>query len=198
MKKSLLALLLAIVLVVPAFAAKSKKQSKTSEVFIGGQIYYESDDYDQGGKRTEFDFAPYVGFSINKKWDVGCGLAFVNRKEENGNGTTIFKSSGWDIYPFARYNVIEYGKFTFYIAGQIMFGKYDLTQDEADFSVTEFGINAAPQIQFNFTKNLSLIGTLGFARVGYEKEDGDGYKHNNFYIGEGDGDLYTIGIEYKF
>lgn len=201
MKKTLLVLLLAVALVVPAFAAKTvskskKQQTKQSNVFIGGQIYYENDDYD-GVKRTEFDFAPYIGFSINEKWDIGGSLVFINRKDETTNPTR--KVSGWDICPFARYNVIEYGKFTFYIKGELMIGKYDLTEGNADsVSITEFGLYAAPQIQFNFTDNLSLIGTLNFARIGYEKEDGDNYKHSDFYFGEGNGSLYTVGIEYKF
>lgn len=204
MKKSLLALLLAVALVVPAFAAKTStstsksknQQTKQTTIFVGGEIYYESNDYDEGGKITEFNFAPYIGFNINDKWDLGCQLVFINRKDDTR--VPEQKVNGWDISPFARYNVIKYGKFTFYIKGELMFGKYDLTQGAIDTSVTEIGISAAPQIQFNFTKNLSLVGTLGFARIGYEKEDGDNYKHSNFYFGEGNGSLYTVGIEYKF
>ena len=76
MKKSLLALLFAVALAVPAMA---------ENMWVGGNLSYQSITEKDGDPNTPEDFnsftiAPEFGYSLNEKWDIGIDLSYTTGK----------------------------------------------------------------------------------------------------------------------
>ena len=207
MKKSLLAVLFAVALVVPAVA---------ENMWIGGSLGYESSSLKTTGGSNDvdanmFSIEPEFGYSVNEKWDIGIDLAYSTGKGtvdemygikagENKNPTKLDK---WGIAPFARYHVAKIGDFDVMLKGALFYEKIDAeNNDGADKSkISGYGIAIAPVISYSINETWSIGCTLNFLELAYahySDDDNSDNKIDNFGFNVNDGSIMSVGFSYHF
>ena len=184
MKKSLLALLFAAALAVPALA---------ENMWIGGEFSYNHTSQKGEDSTGLFYIAPEFGYNLNEKFDIGLGF-FYDYEDQGDDSLTRF-----GIEPFVRYKIFEIKNFDFLIKGKIYYdsGKYD----KSDETTTSYGITITPIVSYNINERWSISATLDFARLWLEqyKRDGDDELENTTCYLEGNkGTLFSIGFSYHF
>jgi len=206
MKKSLLAMLLAVALVAPVVAAEKN-------MWIGGSLGYQSvSATNSKGKSTDMNsltIAPEFGYSLNEKWDIGLDLAYTTGKGYKSSvgalKTNIDVSSEPDvsdfsIAPFARYHVANIAGIDVMLKGSLLYGKTTYKGDSKEMNLTEFGIAIAPVVSYSINETWSIGATLNFLELGYyslSDDDSDG-KYSEFGFNVNDGSLISIGFSYHF
>jgi len=199
MKKSLLGLLLAVALVVPAFAANW---------FVGGEIgYMQKKAYENLTDATvkEFTVTPEIGYNLSEKWDLGLdfGIAYKDSELKDAKGV----SREYKVYPFVRYNVFSIGDFSILAKCIVGFssGKTEgeVTDADRNFVSRDYSVGVAPVVTYKINDSWSLIATLDFLTLGYnhnEKQMKDGSVEKGdevgFYLN--DGKIAQIGFQYHF
>lgn len=215
MKKSLLALLLAVALAAPVFAAEKN-------MWVGGSFGYSSqdltltdgDDYPITSS-VSWSIEPEFGYGLNDKWDIGLDLSY----SKNNAVTELY---GWNfadwnmigpydtmqtteigIAPFARYHIAKIAGIDVMLKGSIGYLKGELKGygDSVDYKT--YGIAIAPIISYSINETWSIGATLNFAELSYihaEIDDGSGIKPKTdaFGFNLNDGSLINIGFSYHF
>ena len=201
MKKSLLAMLLAVALVAPIVAAEKN-------MWIGGTLGYQSatekwgDSYDY----SLFSIAPEFGYSLDKTWDIGLDLSYSTGKGEKSSGrwrevnsspTDITK---YGIAPFARYHIAKVAGIDVMIKGSLFYNKGEW-KNSTNNKTTEYGIAIAPVVSYSINDTWSIGATLNFLELGYlhqgDDDDSD-WKYDEFGFNLNDGSLISIGFSYHF
>ena len=142
MKKSLLAMLLAVALVAPVVAAEKN-------MWIGGSLGYENVSMTNGPKDSSvsWQISPEFGYSINENWDIGIDLGYSST-ENSGEFRKITvgdsKVTAFEIAPFARYKLFSIGSFNVLAKGKLFF--VSAKADDADASIDGYGIAIAPVV----------------------------------------------------
>ena len=190
MKKSLLALLFAVALAVPALA---------ENMWIGGSLGYSNTSPKEGDSTSAYYIEPEFGYNVDEKLDIGIDLGYAY--DEAGFVDLIGvadKTTTIGIAPFVRYKMFEIGDFAFLAKGSIFYESSKL--DEADVDVTSYGLKIAPVVTYSINETWSIGATLDFATLSFSNskcDDADaevtefGFKANN-------GDLFSIGFSYHF
>ena len=148
MKKSLLALFLAVALVAPVFAAEK-------DMWVGGSFGYASANIDLGdGARTasstSWSIAPEFGWTIVDRWDIGLDFEYSSGITTKVYGMDIGKTCGaypfegymsadaktTAIAPFVRYYLAKVAGVDIILKGSFFYAKTDL--DLIDFSYIPF------------------------------------------------------------
>ncbi|MBO7431628.1 MAG: outer membrane beta-barrel protein [Elusimicrobia bacterium] len=212
MKKSLLALVLAVALAVPVLA---------ENMWVGGSFSYSSqdltitdgDDYPVNST-VSWSIEPEFGYSLNEKWDIGLDLSYSS----NNGVTEIY---GWDlnewmlgpddtvsvtemgIAPFARFHVAKIAGVDVMLKGSIVYVKGELKAWGESVDYSAYGVAIAPIISYSINETWSIGATLNFAELSYihaEIDDGSGIKPktNAFGFNANDGSLINIGFSYHF
>ena len=190
MKKSLLALLFAVALAVPALA---------ENMWIGGSIGYHNDSPKDGDSVSSYYIAPEFGYSLDEKMDIGIDIAYGYDEA----GTTKFfsgtdKVTSLGIAPFIRYKMFEIGDFAFLAKGSIFYESDKF--DAADTSITSYGLRIVPVVTYSINETWSIGATLDFAKIAFEKEkwdDGDA-ENTSFGFDANNGDLFSVNFSYHF
>ena len=106
MKKSLLALLFAVALAVPALA---------ENMWIGGSLGYSNTSPKEGDSTSAYYIEPEFGYNVDEKLDIGIDLGYAY--DEAGFVDLIGvadKTTTIGIAPFVRYKMFEIGDFAFF------------------------------------------------------------------------------------
>ena len=163
MKKSLLALLFAVALAVPALA---------ENMWIGGNLSYSNTSPKEGDSTSSFSIAPEFGYNVNESWDIGIDLGYTYEEGVTEIAGQAIPVEGGDkvttigIAPFARFKMFEIGDFAFLAKGSIFYESSKL--DEADVSFTSYGIRIVPVVTYSINETWSIGCTLDFAEIAFE------------------------------
>ncbi len=190
MKKSLLALLFAVALAVPALA---------ENMWIGGSFGYSNTDVKDGDSETAYYIEPEFGISLDEKLDLGIDLGYGYA--ENAWSEIIQvndKVTTFNVAPFVRYKMFEIGDFAFLAKGSIFYESAKL--DDADVTVDSYGLKIVPVVTYSINETWSIGATLDFAELSFEKskcDDADaevtefGFKGNS-------GSIIGVNFSYHF
>jgi len=169
MKKSLLALLFAVALAVPAMA---------ENMWVGGDFSYNNTSPKDGDSVSSFSIEPEFGYSVDDTWDIGIDLGYAYEE-----GVTDFagvpvppeftpeKVTTIGLAPFVRYKMFEIGDFSFLAKGSIFYASSKL--DNADLSFTSYGIRVVPVVTYSINETWSIGATLDFAEIAFETVKSD-------------------------
>lgn len=210
MKKSLLALLFAVALVVPAVA---------ENMWVGGSLGYQNASVKSGPDgdvdANSFTIAPEFGYSLDETWDIGLDLSYRSGKNDAGdfinNVPVVYKgyeTSGFGIAPFARYHVGQIAGIDVMIKGSLFYNSTTVKEftSDGDATVNSYGIAIAPVISYSINERWSIGATLNFLELGYahssssdiKGSSGDDYSCDEFGFNVNDGSLISIGFSYHF
>ena len=206
MKKSLLALLFAVALAVPALA---------ENMWVGGSLgYSNASTKGSSGDYSSFTIAPEFGVSLDEAWDIGLDLSYTSGK--NAVETYIpyvpvahkgLETTTYGIAPFARYHVAKVAGVDVMIKGSLFYNSATIKEDGYDdATVKSYGIAIAPVISYSINERWSIGATLDFLSLGYshgsssdlKDASGDDYSHDEFGFNVNDGSLVSIGFSYHF
>jgi len=207
MKKSLLALIFAVALAVPAMA---------ENMWVGGSFGYSSqnDSYYGGDEKyssTSWEIEPEFGYSLNEKWDIGLDLAYASKQGVNEilgvkipfTSSVQIDTKEFGIAPFARYHVAQIAGIDVMLKGSIFYASgeaKDTYGDKVDY--TAYGVSIAPVISYSINETWSIGATLNFAELSFTHVEFDQYgykpKADNFGFNLNDGSLINIGFSYHF
>ena len=217
MKKSFLAVLLAIALVSPVFAAEKN-------MWVGGSFGYASvnTEYWDGGATTSstaWSVEPEFGWTIVDKWDIGLDFSYGS-----GTATEIY---GFDfgqlfntslpkgyirgdvktttIAPFVRYYLAKVAGVDVILKGSFFYTKTDtdfITGVDATLGVTGYGVSIAPIISYSINETWSIGAKLNFAELTFVHVDMDEdfikLKADEFGFNLNNGSLISVGFSYHF
>lgn len=182
MKKSLLALLFAVALVVPAVA---------ENMWVGGSLGFNTTSPKEGDSTSSFSIQPEFGYNLDEKMGIGIDLGYGYEKNDD-TVTTI------SVSPFIRYEMFKIGDFSFLAKGSIFYNseKYD----DADIQYTSYGIRIVPVVTYSINKTWSIDAILDFASISFENRKCDDLdiENNTFGIRGNSGNLASIGFSYHF
>jgi len=154
---------------------------------------------DNGDKKTsDFSFGAYddLGYRLTDVWDIGAefgGMVGVHTNHATDTETT---SAHWLLSPYARYTVIQAGKFDFKGKGSLIL--------EGTKTYTMIGIQLVPMVAYNMTEHIVLQTNLNFLSFGISRNKvKDGDANTNFNVGGNSNNVatlggLTIGFIYKF
>ncbi len=211
MKKSLLALVFAVALAVPAMA---------ESMWVGGSFGYGSDNFTVerfGGERaklsTSWSIEPEFGLSLAEKWDIGLDLSYASKQ----GVTELFgfnlermmipvDTTEFGIAPFVRYHLATIAGVDVMLKGSIVYVSGEAKDvygygDKADY--TAYGVSIAPVISYSINETWSINATLDFAELSYihgECDDGSDFKPESDQFGFDlyNGSLISICFSYHF
>ena len=194
MKKSLLAMLFAVALVVPAVA---------ENMWIGGSLGYSNTDVKDADSVTSWTIEPEFGYSVDEKLDIGIDLGYSYDEgagEIYGVAFPTDKMTTIAIAPFVRYKMFSIGSFDFLAKGSIFYANSKL--DAADAKIDAYGIAIAPVVTYSINETWSIGCTLNFAEIGYTHAKGDDKtgdaEVNEFGFNLNDGSIISVGFSYHF
>jgi hypothetical protein len=182
-----------------------------AQVYVGGSVKFNTTTVkpEVGDKATttSFSFAPEVGYSVNSKFELGIALNIDNSKTPLSNGTEN-KSNSWDIAPYARLSVVEFGKFSVWGQGGLFIGGGKDTQTiggiENSQKFTRFGVGILPVLKYNLSDHFSLLANLNFLNFGFTQTNyKDAYTTTHFGFNVDSYNVATlgdisVGFVYKF
>jgi long-subunit fatty acid transport protein len=192
-----------------------------AQLYLGGSLGFESEkEKEAESKTTTFTIAPEVGYSVSDKLDVGISLGILNSKLEKSfyefQGMNAFfdevKLSGWEVAPYVRYNMVQFGNFSVLAKASIAFGggkaTVKIAGQEQEGKLSIIGVNIAPVLKYTLSDKFDLLANLNFMSVGFNQQKvKDGETTTNFGLNVDSNDVanlnggevpFTIGFAYKF
>ena len=200
--------------------------------FLGGEIGLNvrqtTNNYGMGSYHTRTDvgfvIAPKGGYYFNEKFAVGLGVhvgpSFEIEENQAQPHAPILGTRGysinWGIYPFVRFAVFSYKKFSIILEGNSGFGAVhrkssgSITELTHTFRIGVF--NVTPILGFNLTEHFQLEAGLHFFNLGYNigishtpmtNSGGSNSITHDFGFGFNSSNILrmsqlTIGVIYKF
>jgi len=207
-----------IILAITVFAIQVNAQW-----FIGGDVSANVTNIDEtyvwsSVNKTEagFQIAPRFGYYFNNKFALGLSVSFGANFSINTSGnTTKYQEYAlrWGAFPFLRYSVFTYKKFSIILQGSTGVGGTHYFSQTGSNSVkgsSALGIrviNVSPILGFNLTDHLQMEAGLNFLNLGYNidiitNNNSDIIKHD-FNIGFKSSSILSLsqlqfGVIYKF
>ncbi len=202
MKKSLLAMLLAVALAVPAMA---------EGMWIGGSVSYDNTNVKDTSSNTAWEIAPEFGMNVNEKWDLGVAVSYASEQAAAGVEGFDFKTLSDDnvtkadvkkmgVAPFARYKLMSIGKFNVFAKGSVFYNNYKVKADK-DVDINSYGLEIVPVVEYSICDTLSVSAAINVASIGYNhsKVDVNGNpEKDTFGLNVNDGVIANIGVAYHF
>jgi len=128
--------------------------------------------------------SPQFGYVFNPKWMVGSKINLVFDKvysseqdKEGKNNKYVSSSIGWDIAPFGRYKLMEFGEngwFSIWADLHVYYGiKYPRNINESGYITKEFnkiyayGIQGMPALGFKINDHSTLFINVAILSLGY-------------------------------
>ncbi len=148
-----------------------------AQLYVGGSLGFgtstvKNDDGDKLYTNTNFSLFPEVGFSLNEKIDLGISVGFgmTSYKPEGGDKQ---KTNNWEVAPYIRYSVVEFGKLK-------VMGKGSLyvkgNEDQSETKSTSFGLSVTPVLGYTVSEHFILLANLNFLSLSIDNtkvKDGD-------------------------
>lgn len=203
MKKSLLALFLAVVLTAPVFAAEKN-------MWVGGSFGYNSGNQELNGKSqstTVWSIEPEFGWTIVDRWDIGLDFAYGRAQNVNSvYGVSIplthVEAEITTIAPFVRYYLAKVAGVDVILKGSIFYSKTDLKEGGFSLDASAYGISVTPIISYSINETWSIGAALNFAELSFLHASGDNdyfdAKNDQFGFNLNNGSLISIGFSYHF
>ena len=201
MKKSLLAVLFAVALAVPAMA---------KNMWVGGSFGYTSNNQELNGQTnstTVWSIEPQFGWTIIDRWDIGLDFAYGRAQNVNSvYGVDVpiphVEAKVTTIAPFVRYYLGKVAGVDVILKGSIFYSKTDLEQDGFSLDASAYGISIAPIISYSINEEWSIGARLNFAELSFLHASGDNdyfdAKSEQFGFNVNKGSLINIGLSYHF
>lgn len=157
----------------------------SAQFFIGGSIGFDSKSYKpEGGEKstsTSFNIKPEFGYSLTDKFDLGIAIGFDMTKDPSAVADKDDKTTGFEVAPFVRYSMVEFGKFSVLARGEVFFGtgkteEYSETPDPAtgnmivnktELKNTDFGVRIKPVLKYSLSDKFDLLADLNFMAIGF-------------------------------
>ena len=200
--------------------------------YLGGSLGFRSNTYDpdvdgaKKGKVTAFSIVPEIGYSLTDKVDLGISIGFTSTKFKDTNvdfmflgeqveldGVKEFTITGWEVAPYIRYNLVQFGNFSLLgkasidIEGGKMKNKIEGGDDE-ELKYTAFGFNIKPVLKYTLSEKFDLLADLNFLSLGFNQTNvKDGATVTDFGLNVDSNDVanigggstpFTIGFAFKF
>lgn len=209
MKKSLLALIFAVALAVPAMA---------ENMWVGGDFSYSSGNNKieyPGGEdtmsSTSWSIGAEFGWTIVDRWDIGLDLAYLSKQGLSGEFGEDWAGAPFSIdntetaiAPFARYYLAKIAGIDIILKGSIFYatGEYSYVYyGKHTDKYNAYGLKVVPIISYSINETWSIGAILNFAELSFvhtESEDYGDYKNDKFGFNVNDGSLISIGLSYHF
>lgn len=195
MKKSLLGLLLAVAMAVPALA---------QGMWVGGSVGYNSASIKDGGNTTTWQIVPELGFNLNEKWDLGLDLGYEssNSKAYTYRGVSVIAADGMKKMSaaiFVRYNAFSIGSVNVIAKGSIGYENAKFSDGSKDASLDSICVSIVPVVSYSINDKWSIDATLNFAELSFANVTGDvDADVQNFGFNLNDGSIANIGLSYHF
>ncbi len=190
MKKSLLALLFAVALAVPALA---------ENMWIGGSLGYNNSSPKNGDSTTSYYIEPEFGISLDDTWDIGIDFGYAYGENAWSEVLQVNdKITTFNVAPFARFKMFEIGDFSFLAKGSIFYESSKL--DDADVDVTSYGLRIVPVVTYSINETWSIGATLDFASLTFSnsKCDDADVEVTEFGFDANNGSLIGVNFSYHF
>ena len=190
MKKSLLALLFAVALAVPALA---------ENMWIGGSFGYSNSSPKDGDSTTSYYIEPEFGYSVDEKLDIGIDFGYAYGENEWSEVLDVSdKIKTFNIAPFVRYKMFEIGDFSFLAKGSIFYESSKL--DDANVDVKSYGLRIVPVVTYSINETWSISATLDFAQIAFSnsKCDDADVEVTEFGFDANNGSLIGVNFSYHF
>lgn len=163
--------------------------SANAQVWVGGSVNYagtkatvKGDGFKEVSKTSTFTLAPEVGFTVNDKLAVACGLGLVTGGDEDVTFT---------LQPYGRYNFYKSGNVSLFADGGL-----NLTYNDDEWTPAVF---VAPGISYTLNDKLSAVTRLGGVTYSWKTEKYDGVRYTASSFGAGLNLLVaTVGLYYSF
>ena len=168
--------------------------------FIGGDIgvnvsnvnqnrEYEGNELNINFTEVSFNIAPRFGYYFNNKFALGLS-AFLgaNFKINKSNNTTKYQeySVRWGAFPFVRYSVFTYKKFSIILQGNTGIGgsqgfwKVENLNSERGLNTLAIRVfSVYPILGFNLTDHIQMEAGLNFLSLGYNIDIYKGVDYDN-------------------
>ncbi|MCH5312147.1 MAG: porin family protein [Prevotella sp.] len=179
--------LLAVIALCGVTAFAQKNASKSSNVYVGGGIGFQSTSYD-GNSNTAITFSPEIGYKMSDKWGIGISLNYSENDTEDGKVTTFA------INPYVRQNVLSWGQIGLILDYQLLYK----SQGPKDGKTNTLQAGIRPGLAMNINSKLSVVTHLGFVGYQSEKPDYDDAKATNIFAVKADTRNIGLSIYYNF
>ncbi|MCL2331172.1 MAG: porin family protein [Proteobacteria bacterium] len=141
--------------------------AQAGQYFVGGGVGFNWTE----DTETAFNISPELGYKMSPKWDIGLGLGY-SYYNDHPTSTDI---NSFSVAPFARYNLVQFGKFNVLLKGSVDFSYANASAGGSSISGTSFGINIAPMVTYDISESFTLYANLNFLGVGLNNYSGDLY-----------------------
>ena len=152
-----------------------------AQLYVGGSLGFSSDSETSKNAKNEksaFTFSPEVGYYLSEKLDVGVDLS-ITSGQVGGQGYSEFAAA-----PYARYSVLQFGKFEVIGKASVGFGAFDYSKI-AGGKGTKLGVNVSPILAYGLTDNWVLFTQLNCLSLNFTAttpDGGDTYTHFGFGV----------------
>ena len=143
-----------------------------AQVYLGGNVGFNSVKYGEEKGSNVFTLAPEVGYNISSKYAVGAALNLSIGNRAAGDFTDF------ELMPYFRYTFASAGPVKFFADGCLSLGTSKLEHHDAQFC---WGIGINPGLSVNLAKQVSFVAHLG--GIGYKQYGKGGDKVRTFGIG---------------
>ncbi len=183
-----------------------------AQIFVGGQVGFDSEKVKDDYKNSTLTIAPTIGYQFSEKFAAGVRINFSSYKEVDfkfqNDDDLITKTSAFGAELFAQYTFLSFGKFSVYADASVGFisgkQKGELGSQKEDMAkISGFGFDVIPVLAYNLTEKITLLANLNFLGLGFisstveDLQFDDKTVTNNFNVGVNSNNIITIGSDYN-
>lgn len=145
-----------------------------AQYYVGGTINFGNDKtpgLTSETTKTAFTIAPEIGMALDDQLGVGLAINFntnTNKVEDKTlNTSTDVTTTSFDLRPYARYQLLKWGKANIFVDGGVDFGITSQKDYKAGMNI---GLFVQPGFAFNINEQWSIVAklenmfTLGYAK----------------------------------
>ena len=159
------------------------------------------------GTSLSLSIFPEFGYRFNNRLDmglsIGYGLEQVPSYAVEGEKN---KGTNWEVAPYLRYNLVQFGKFSVLGRGSVYVGETKTVNhlypgnDPVETKGSYYGFDIRPVVIYMLSDHIDLLADLNFLSLNlYKDKEKDNSKTTRFNFGANAGGAITsIGFRYKF
>jgi len=159
------------------------------------------------GTSLSLSIFPEFGYRFNNRLDmglsIGYGLEQVPSYAVEGEKN---KGTNWEIAPYLRYTLVQFGKFSVLGRGSVYVGGTKTVNqlypgyDPVETKRSYYGFDIRPVVIYMLSDHIDLLADLNFLSLNlYKEKEKDNSKATRFNFGANAGGAITsIGFRYKF
>ena len=194
-----------------------------AQYFAGGSVSLHAGSNKIGDLKTKssgFGLSPSLGYYWNEQLAFGLAVSLSGSYSNNNmnlDGPYKTAATTWAIAPFARYSLIEFGKFSVWAEASLNLGMSfsKITHSaiaaipDDKYTTLQASLNVAPLLSYALSNKINLEAGLKFLNLGYSvsrqkhKETDIVSTSSSFGLGADSNNILnvgnlTIGAVYKF